>query len=149
MNKIAGYPLTQFTIRPFANHDLTDEEDEAAACRHWNRELSALRVAVEHAFGMLKGRFPALRSLPGHNLRVMWSTVEALMIVHNILTECGDNPYDIQGFNGQEDVDLVPEEAEEDVWVQNAHGHTRMMEDELFQAGLLHRKELLDMFQGN
>ena len=87
------------------------------AHQHWNRELSALQVAVEHAFGMLKGWFPALRSLPGHNLRVMWRAVEALMIVHNILTECEDNPYDIQGFNGQEDVDLVPEEAEEDVWV--------------------------------
>jgi len=66
------------------DHDLTNDEEESAAWRHWNRELSTLRVRVEHAFGLLKGQFPALQALLGNDLKAMWETVEALLIVHNI-----------------------------------------------------------------
>ena len=55
----------------------------------------------------------------------------ALLIVHNILMEFGDNPHDIQGFNGEEDPDPNPNEAQEDVLVQNSQGHMWMTENEL------------------
>ena len=51
---LTGYPLTQFCIWPFSEHDLTNDEEEAAAKWHWNCEVSALHVTVEHAFGTLK-----------------------------------------------------------------------------------------------
>jgi len=88
-------------------------------------------VKVEHAFVFLKGRFPALRALPGYDLKAMWETVEALLIVHNILTGLGDNPHEIQGFNGEEDADPNPDEAPEDDLVQNSLGRMRMTENEL------------------
>ena len=60
------------------------------------KELSTLCTAVEHTFGCLKGCFPALWPLPGTHLKSMWETVEVLLIIHNILTESGDKPYEIQ-----------------------------------------------------
>jgi len=126
-----GYPLTQFSIRPFVDHDLTNDDEESAAWCHWNHGLSALRVRVEHAFGWLKGRFPALQALQGYELKAMWETVEALLIVHNILTAFGDNPHDIQGFNGEEDADPNPNEAQEEDLVQNSRGQMQMNENDL------------------
>ena len=132
---------------PFAEHDLTNDPEEASAHQHWNRELSTLCIAVEHAFGCLKGRFPALQALPGMDLQSMWETVEALMVIHNILTESGDDPYEIDGFNGEEDPDHNPVEAAEDILVSDAPSHTCMTEDELYCSGLLQRKHLLDSFR--
>ena len=41
--------------------------------------------------------------MPGRNMTEMYRIIEALMIVHNILEEYGDDPTTIAGFNGQED----------------------------------------------
>lgn len=98
-----GYPLTKYSIRPFADYDITNDPAESAERKQWNSQLSHLRVAVENAFGRLKGRFPCLRNLPGHDVREMFRTVEALLIVHNIVEEFGDDPTNIEGFNGIED----------------------------------------------
>jgi len=95
LTTMPGYPLTKHTIRPFAEHDLTNDPGEASKQRHWNRELSHLRVRVEHAFGVLKGRFPSLRGFRGHDLRQVWKFIESLLILHNILQEFGDDPFTI------------------------------------------------------
>jgi len=141
-----GYPLTKFTIRPFSDHDLTNDPAEASAHHHFNRELSHLGVRVEPAFGILKGRFPALRAFPGHNIRQMWMFVESLLILHNILQEFGDDPYDIEKFNGQEEDDLCPPNEAENVLVVGARGRNHMTENVLYQTGLVRRKELLNFF---
>jgi len=141
-----GYPLTKFTTRPFADHDLTNDPAEASARHHFNRELSHLHVRVEHAFGILKGRFPALRAFPGHNIRQMWMFVESLLILHNILQEFGDDPYDIEGFNREEEEDPSPPNEAENVLVGGARGHNHMTENVLYQTGLVRRKELLNFF---
>ena len=144
----AGYPLTKFTIRPFAEHDLTNDAAEARARKRWNFDLSHLRVRIEHSYGRLKGRFPLLRYMTGSNLEVMWRTIEACLIMHNILSEFGDDPTTIEGFNGLEDED--DEEADENM--QNALNQeerarqgtvNRMAEEELYRTGLFRRKELL------
>ncbi|KIJ43361.1 hypothetical protein M422DRAFT_253243 [Sphaerobolus stellatus SS14] len=109
-----GYPLTKFTTRPFAEHDMTTDPQEVRQRRRFNITLSRLRVKVEHAFGMLKGRFVALREFPGRSLQQMWRIIESLIILHNILTEYGDDPSEIEGFNGEEDEDEP--EAGEDAW---------------------------------
>ena len=137
----------QFTIHPFAEHDLRNHLEETSAHQHWNWELSTLCIAVEHAFGHLKGHFPAFQAIPRTHLKSMWDTVEALLIIHNILTELGDSPYEIQGFNGEEDLDPNPDEVVEDILVSDATRHTCMTEDKLYHSGLLWRKHLLNLFR--
>lgn len=130
-----GYPLTKYTIRPFSDHDLTNDPLEAADRKKWNVLLSRLRVAVENAFGRLKGRFPSLRDFPGHDIPQMYRTIEALLIVHNIVEEFGDDPTTIDGFNGLEDPHVAEAfRARPD----------RLNEDDLFRTGLLRRKALMN-----
>lgn len=81
--------------------------------------------------------------MPGRNMTEMYQIIEALMIVHNILEEYGDDPTTIAGFNGQED--------EEATGMQhNAAPHDMPDQDggsdELHQQGLLRQKILLDYF---
>lgn len=115
---------------------MTNDDAEAADRKQWNVNLSRLRVAVENAFGRLKGRFPSLRNMPGHNIDEMFRTIEALLIIHNIVEEFGDDPETIPGFNGKEDADVG------DVF----HGMpVRLRDDELHRAGLARRKNLLDL----
>lgn len=135
---ITGYPLTKFSIRPFNDHDLTQNPELAQTRKRWNRELSSLRIFVEHAFGRLKGRFPLLRFMPGRNLRHIFRTVEALMILHNILEARGDDPTTIRGFNGLEDtqIDLVRGEAPAQMDLDG---------DTMYQQGLYRRKLLVDL----
>ena len=71
----------------------------------------------------------------------MYWIIEALMIVHNILEEYGDDPTTIAGFNGQED--------EEATGMQHnvaPHNGQDGGSDELHQQGLLRRKILLGYF---
>jgi len=124
---LIGYPLTKYSIRPFSDFDLTNNNAEAADRKQWNVSLSRLRFAIENAFGHLKGRFPSLQNMPGHNIDEMFRTIEALLIIHNIVEEFGDDPETIPGFNGQEDADVG------DVF----HGvPVRLSDDELYWTGL-------------
>ncbi|KAH7921580.1 hypothetical protein BV22DRAFT_980447, partial [Leucogyrophana mollusca] len=86
------------SIRPFNEFDLTDDPEEASQRKSWNRKLSSLRIFVEHAFGRLKGRFPLLRCMTGVDLIDMFRTIEASMVLHNILEQFGDDPTTIRGF---------------------------------------------------
>ena len=136
----SGYPLTQHSIRPFNDHDLTTNANEARRRKKFNKQLSSLRIRVEHAFGRLKGRFPALRSMTGRALGAMYLSIEAVMIIHNILEERNDDPETIDGYEGQEDddVDAVRGEADDDAVRELRDGDT------MFRAGLLRRKLLLE-----
>jgi hypothetical protein len=104
--------------------------------KRWNQSLSKVRVAIENAFGRLKGRFPCLRNMPGHDIDQMFRTIEALMIIHNIVEEFGDNPETIAGFNGLEDPEVG------DVF---RGAPVRLDDDELYRTGLARRKNLLDL----
>ncbi|EPQ55388.1 hypothetical protein GLOTRDRAFT_9880, partial [Gloeophyllum trabeum ATCC 11539] len=95
-----------YSIRPFADHDLTNDPEEAARRTRWNAKLSSLRIAVEHCFGRLKGRFPILRHFPGHDLDYIFRQIEAMFILHNILEAYGDDPETIEGYNGREDPEV-------------------------------------------
>ncbi|KAG2066576.1 hypothetical protein BDR04DRAFT_970675, partial [Suillus decipiens] len=60
--------------------------------RRWkfNKHLSSQHIAVEHAFGMLKGRFPSLRDLPPEqDIHDTYCTVEALLVLHNLCIDLG------------------------------------------------------------
>jgi hypothetical protein len=136
-----GYPLTPYSIRPFTDTDLTNVPAEASRRKRFNVILSSLRVAVEHAFGRLKGRFPCLRNMQGRTVHSMYRTVEALMILHNILEERGDDPRTIQGYNGEEDEDHLGEVRGEagERFDQGMDG------DELYAGGIVRRKAIMEL----
>lgn len=130
--------MTKFTIRPFNDHDLTDDVDEAHQRKLWNKKLSKLRIFVEHAFGRLKGRFPHLRQMTGYDLEDMYRSIEAVMIIHNILEAFGDDPTTIRGFNGLEDDDIELVRGQ-----GPAQLDVNLGEDDLYRTGLFRRKQLL------
>jgi hypothetical protein len=98
----AGYPLSQYTIRPFGDHKLTTDSDKAAARKRWNIKMSSARQVVEHAFGRLKGRFGVLWEMPGYNIDKIYKYIESMLILHNILEELHDDPKSIKGYHGEE-----------------------------------------------
>lgn len=63
--------------------------------RHFNSCLSKARVISEHTIGLLKGRFPWLRSIrkviteDPNTLRDILSIVDAAVILHNFLVKRG------------------------------------------------------------
>jgi hypothetical protein len=142
INKLLGYPLTRCTIRPFADHDLTNNAAKARRRKKWNVKLSSARVHVEHAVGRLKGRFRILRNIPGYDIDQVYKTVESLLILHNILEELGDDPDTIEGFNGEEDDDVREVLQEMRATRNTGDVHSK---DDLFHMGLLRRKHLVDL----
>jgi uroporphyrinogen-III synthase len=135
-----GYPLSQYTIRPFGDHDLTDDPEEAESRKRFNVLLSSSRQAVEHAFGRLKGRFPILRCLPGYKMGTIYKTVESVLVLHNILEQFGDSPDAIPGFNGDEDE--VVREALARLRALDETGDN-LNKNTLYLSGVLRRKVLL------
>ena len=133
---IQGYPLTQYSIQPFSDFELTQDPVEAQRRKLWNQKCSGLRVFIEDTFGCWKGHFPILRNLPGYNIKSMYHFVESLMIIHNILEEFGDDPMTIAGFNGLED---------EDVREELQAFHRQETAEDLYRMGLARRKRLLDL----
>ncbi len=163
-HSILGYPLTKYSIRPFHQHDLTNNPHIARHRKQWNRQLSRIRVRIEHVFGRLKGRFPYLRYCPGiyylvffivflRSLANQWSgkigidvqdvysTIEALMIIHNFLEGRQDDPTQIPHFNGAEDEDV------QEVLDEAFGGNNRVRDGEddgiMHALGVYRRKELV------
>ena len=130
------------SIRPFNDHDLTANPAQAARRKRWNRNLSSIRISVEHAFGRLKGRFPILRALPGQNLSTMHRLIEALLVVHNILETIGDDPTTIVGFDGAEDEAVMAVHAR-----RQANNEAELEGDDMYRTGLYRRKCLVDLME--
>lgn len=77
---------------------------------------------------------------------VIYHTIEALLIIHNILIDLNDNPSSIQHFNGAEDPAVLEWRRQRD----GRHGERGepqegLSSDDLYRAGLLRRKWLLDL----
>jgi hypothetical protein len=72
---------------------------------------------VEHAFGQLKDHFLHLHWMTGQYLKEMYQIIEALMIIHNMLEEFGDDPITVWGFNGLEDDDMELVRGEALDWI--------------------------------
>ena len=87
---------------------------------------------MEHAFGLLKGHFPTLQQIEGVNLDSVHAAIEALMVIHNILIVIGDDPKDIEDFNGQEDWEVnfrKDDDVAENQWVLEAQNGRREIRD--------------------
>jgi hypothetical protein len=100
---ISGYAVTEWTVRPFSEKELrSGSRQERLRCKKWNVKHSRARIGSEHYFGGLKGRFPALKLMPGRDMKQLYRSVEALIILHNILLELNDSPHDIDDFSAEE-----------------------------------------------
>jgi hypothetical protein len=86
----------------------------------FNEKMASLRIASEHCIGILKGRFPWLRSIrlkiteDKRSLREILLTLEATVIVHNLLIELGeeerDDWIDLDDFSDIDDAERAPYE---------------------------------------
>ena len=153
---LAGYPFSPYTLCPFTEPEIESQSPiEQVRRRQFNRQLSSICIRVEHAFGKLKGRFPALKDLNlAQDINDTYRDVQAMMFLHNLCINLGDEPECIPFFDGQEDgskddeaVDvempghsnIIIEEGvglpqyETDEWLREA-GHAKRMQilDELF-----------------
>ena len=82
--------------------------------RAFNKRLSGVRIEVEHAFGLLKGRFRSLKEMGAHaDIQEMYRAIEALLILHNICIDYGDKPDNDWEINMDEE-GSVDSEHEED-----------------------------------
>ena len=77
--------------------------------RAFNKRLSGIRIYVEHAFGMLKGRFPSLKELPAFdNMDEAYKVIQAMMVIHNLCIDWGDAPETIPDYVPGDNDDLHP-----------------------------------------
>jgi hypothetical protein len=136
-----GYPASLHLVRPFADYDLTSSATERRRREQFNYHLSSIRICAEHAFGRLKGRFPQLCGFEGWDIPSMYSQLEAVMIIHNILTTIEDDPAEILGYVGHEEQEAGEVEFEGNSRRQASHSITG---DQLCHAGVARRKMLLE-----
>ncbi|CAK5267076.1 unnamed protein product [Mycena citricolor] len=89
-----GYPSTPYTIRPFDEPEIASASTQDRSRMHrFNHRLSRVRISIEHAFGLLKARFPSLRNLGPHkDIQDVYKTIEVLLILHNICLDLQDKP---------------------------------------------------------
>lgn len=116
-----GFPSSPYMLRPYTEPEIVGlPPDQQAQRRKFNQRLSAIRVRVEHAFGILKGRFMSLKCFPtpdSHSLKDVYRDVQAMMVLHNLCIDFHDHPQNIPFFDihdedfSLDDVDLpVPNE---------------------------------------
>ncbi|KAK9535765.1 hypothetical protein VZT92_008124 [Zoarces viviparus] len=97
----SAYPLLRKRMKPYR-----DNGHLTARQRRFNQKLTAARVAIAHAFGLLKSKFRRLKCLYMKEVASISSTVTAYCILHNICLESGDQlDEDEQGLQLREDTD--------------------------------------------
>lgn len=107
--------MTPYVCRPYAEDEL-GRGQERRHRKAFNRRISRSRVFVEHAFGLLKARFRALRNLgPSANIQDTHRSIEALIVLHNLCIDLGDKTFSREGKESEvagpseEDLRNVPE----------------------------------------
>jgi DDE superfamily endonuclease len=86
----------------------------------FNEKLAKLRIISEHCIGMLKGRFPWLRSIrlkiteDQSSLKKILHLLEATITIHNLLIELGEEEkkewIDYEDFSDLDDAERAPYE---------------------------------------
>jgi hypothetical protein len=88
-----GFFVSPYTVRPYEKRDLVPPTSTRDIRRRkaFNKRLSSARVCVEHAFGLLKKRFPAV-NLMGTSVEIetTYRVLEALLALHNLCIDYGD-----------------------------------------------------------
>lgn len=111
----------------------------------WNKQLSHMQIGIEYAFGMLKGRFPVLRELSGHDIVRMMTVVKTCIVLYNILLSLNDQPDRMDEYN---DINEDLQDEEENNEAVNAPPIIdSWTEDLLHQTEIVCRNNLLQFFQ--
>ena len=82
----SAYPLMPQLMKP-----CRDNGHLTARQKRFNVKLHSARVAIEHAFGILKSKFRRLKCLHMKDLGNISATVSACCILHNICLEPSDH----------------------------------------------------------
>lgn len=82
--------------------------------------------------------------MPGYDLTRIYTSIEALFVIHNILQERGDDPSDIEGYNGIEDSGLFGHDNDA---VRRANDIENIIDSDLYRTGLYRRKQLLELME--
>ena len=86
----SAYPNLPYLLSPFRdNGHLTDTQ------KNFNRVHSSMRVTVERAFGLLKGRFVRLQNINQKNIEIIVQTILTACVLHNL---CIINSDDLEEF---------------------------------------------------
>jgi hypothetical protein len=75
-----------YTVRPFDDDELQSGAERQRRIK-FNQSHACARIVIEHVFGLLKGRFPALKLLPGRDIPRMYKVIQALMVLLVSLTQ--------------------------------------------------------------
>jgi DDE superfamily endonuclease len=91
----------------------------------FNSKMAKLRIISEHCIGMLKGRFPWLRSIrlqvtnDVRSLRTILQFLDASVILHNMLISFGeeeqDDWIDLADFSDMDDAERAPYEEDDEL----------------------------------
>src|SRR5712691_5999379 len=127
-----GYEVTPYTVRPFYDNELRSGAERRQRTQ-FNQTHARARIVIEHVFGLLKGRFPALKLLPGRDIPCMYRVIQALRVLHNILLMIGDNAEEIPDFNGG-DADAEGAQVELDNHIYDAPDPVRLFGQQVLQA---------------
>lgn len=93
-----AYPIREWLIIPFKDYGNLSAKE-----KQFNKMLSATRVLIENAFGLLKGRFRQLIEIDLHTVDKISKFIISCCVLHNL---CIDN-------NDNFDVDIVIENNED------------------------------------
>ena len=92
----AAYPLKPWLMKPYINSGSLSVEKQ-----NFNHHLSHARIIVEHAFGLLKGRWRCLRTRLAVRVAEVPELVGACCILHNICQLHGEG-FDTQWLEDNE-----------------------------------------------
>jgi len=81
----SAYPHAPWLQKPYPEGTIDPAEIQ------FNGELSAARVKVECAFGVLKGRWRILKEIEESNVTNISKIIMACAVLHNFCIEIGDN----------------------------------------------------------
>lgn len=145
-----GFASSPYVLRPFSEPELECHRasfERRHRMRLFNKLVLLVRVRVEQAYGLLKGRFPGLKILrTPANIDDAYQTVEALMSVHNFCINCNDQPKSISWFDTRDaevedavaferehmNINNVGEDEGEDAETRSLKEQSYRMREEIF-----------------
>lgn len=80
-----AYKNTTYMLTPFRDNGHLSQMQ-----RHYNFKLSSTRVAIEQAFGLLKGRFRILKYVNIYSTKRIPALILACCVLHNICLQQND-----------------------------------------------------------
>ncbi|XP_062571768.1 uncharacterized protein LOC134233782 [Saccostrea cucullata] len=110
-----AYPLSSYLMKPYR-----ESQNMTAAEKMFNKTLCRARAIIEHAFGVLKGRFRRLQHINMVDIEYIVKTVVAACVLHNI---CIIN-HDELGENFETEVD---EQVFAEVTTDTAEGNLKRL----------------------